>query len=148
MMVNVSLVWLAIRRIRSSHYASERRSSVRFETNLPGRLGGIAAQIRDLSLTGARIELPAGEAMAPRTQLVVIPAGEPPIELDGTVQSNWSTGNGSIMAGFEFDPGQTPARARLARMLFEERAARLPQAGAMPAATRRKRGLDRQLSAA
>jgi hypothetical protein len=74
--------------------------------------------------------------MTPATRLVVIPVGEPPIELDGTVQSNWSTGNGRIMAGFEIDPGQTPARARLARMLFEERAAKLPStAGAMPAAT-------------
>ena len=74
--------------------------------------------------------------MTPATRLVVIPVGEPPIELDGTVQSSWSTGNGWIMAGFEFDPGQTPAQARLARMLFEERAARLPTTiGAVPAAT-------------
>lgn len=136
MLVNVSLVWLAIRRIRSSHYAAERRASVRFETNLQGRLGGIEAQVRDLSLTGARIELPTGHAMTLATRLVVIPAGEPPIELDGTVQSSFSAGNGRIMAGFEFDPGQTPGRARLARLLFEERAARLPTTvGALPAAT-------------
>ena len=36
MLVNVSLVGLAIRRIRSSHYAAERRASVRFETNSAG----------------------------------------------------------------------------------------------------------------
>jgi len=137
MLVNVVLVWLAIRRIRSSLYASERRASVRFETDIPGRLDGIEAWIRDLSLTGARIELPDANVVAPIARLVVNAAGDAPIELDGTVRMNWIDREGRVMAGFEFDPGQTEARARLARMLFEERAARLPDiapslAGTLP----------------
>ena len=137
MLVNVVLVWLAIRRIRSSLYASERRSSVRFETDIPGRLDGIEAWIRDLSLTGARIELPDANVVAPIARLVVNAAGDAPIELDGTVRMNWIDREGRVMAGFEFDPGQTEARARLARMLFEQRAARLPDiapalAGTLP----------------
>jgi cellulose synthase (UDP-forming) len=126
MLVNVALVVLAIRRIRSVHYAAERRASVRFETDMPGRLGGIKARVRDLSLTGARVELPAGRAMPRARRLVVVSAGELPVKLAGKVQSSWSTSDGRVMAGFEFDPGQTAARARLARMLFEERAAKLP----------------------
>jgi cellulose synthase (UDP-forming) len=126
LLVNVALIWLAIQRIRSSHYAAERRASVRFETDIPGRLGGIKARVRDLSLTGARVELPAGRSVRLATRLVVVAAGELPVKLHGKVQSSWSTSDGRVMAGFEFDPGQTAARARLARMLFEERAARLP----------------------
>lgn len=126
MLLNVILVWLAIRRIRSSNYASERRASVRFETDIPGQLDGIEAWIRDLSLTGARVELPDTSVVAPIARLVVSVTGEAPIELDGTVRANWIDPEGRVMAGFEFDPGQTEARARLARMLFEERAARLP----------------------
>jgi Glycosyltransferases, probably involved in cell wall biogenesis len=126
MLVNVILVWLAIGRIRSSNYASERRASVRFETDIPGQLDGIEGWIRDLSLTGARVELPDASVVASIARLVVSVAGDAPIELDGAVQANWIDSEGRVMAGFEFDPGQTEARARLARMLFEERATRLP----------------------
>jgi cellulose synthase (UDP-forming) len=126
MLVNVVLVLLAIRRIRSSQYAAERRASIRFETDIPGRLDGTEAWIRDLSLTGARVELPDSSVVAPIARLVVDAAGDTPIELDGTVRARWIDTEGRHMAGFEFDPGQTSARARLARMLFEERAARLP----------------------
>lgn len=127
MLVNVVLVWLAIRRIRSSQYAAERRASVRFETDIPGRLDGIEAWVRDLSLTGARVEVPDASAVGPIGVLVVDAARNAPIELDGTVRESWIDGAGRVMVGFEFDPGQTAARARLARMLFEERAARLPE---------------------
>jgi hypothetical protein len=130
LMLNVVLVWLAIRRIRSSQYAAERRSSVRFETDVPGRLDGIEAWIRDLSLTGARVELPEASIVAPVARLVVDAAQGPPIELSGRVRTSWVDHEGRVMAGFEFDPGQTAARARLARMLFEERAARLPETAA------------------
>ena len=127
LLLNVALVWLAIRRIRSSQYAAERRSSVRFTTDFPGRLDGIEAWVRDLSLTGARVELPDASFVAPISRLVVDAPIGPPIELDGTIRSTWTDGDGRVMAGFEFNDGQTSVRARLARMLFEERAARLPE---------------------
>ena len=127
MLLNVALVWLAIRRIRSSQYAAERRASVRFETDFPGRIDGIEAWVRDLSLTGARVELPDASIVASVCRLVVEAPSGPPIELDGTIRTTWIDRAGRVMAGFEFNDGQTAVRARLARMLFEERAARLPE---------------------
>jgi cellulose synthase (UDP-forming) len=124
--VNVALVWLAIRRIRAQRFASERRSSVRFATDLPGRLDGIEGWIRDLSLTGARIQLPAGAEVATDTHLVVdSPHG--PIELRGLTRSAWADadGNGRLV-GFEFTPGQFDTRARLALTLFGASAAAAP----------------------
>jgi cellulose synthase (UDP-forming) len=54
---NFGLLLTAIRRIRDARFAGERRSSVRFDVQLPGRLNGIDCLIRDVSLTGARVEL-------------------------------------------------------------------------------------------
>lgn len=71
--------------------------------------------------------MPDASAVGPIGVLVVDVARNAPIELDGTVRESWIDGAGRVMVGFEFDPGQTAARARLARMLFEERAARLPE---------------------
>jgi cellulose synthase (UDP-forming) len=137
MLVNVGLIWLAIRRIRSADYAAERRVSVRFETDIAGRLDGIEAWVRDLSLTGARVEVPDASVVAPQARLVVDATDDTPIELHGTVRTTWTDGAGRVMVGFEFSPDQTAARARLARMLFDERAARRPEdvvAGPLPAA--------------
>jgi cellulose synthase (UDP-forming) len=118
MLVNVGLVTLAIRRIRASRYAAERRSSVRFATDLPGRIDGIEAWIRDLSLTGARVELPTAAVIAPAGRLIVDSGAAGPIELSGTTRSSWVDRHGRTMVGFEFDEGQFDARARLALALF------------------------------
>lgn len=118
MLVNVALVWLAIRRIRASRFASERRSSVRFETDLPARVDGIEAWVRDLSLTGARLELPALDAIAPGTRLQVETRDAGVLELAGSVRSGWTDADGRQMVGFEFDEGQYDVRARLALSLF------------------------------
>ncbi len=126
MIVNVVLVWLAIRRIRASQYAAERRSSVRFATDLPGRLDGIEAWVRDLSLTGARVEVPSLAAIAPQARLVVESRAGAPIELDGTTRATWTDHDGRDMVGFEFDQGQFDERARLALALFGATAAAAP----------------------
>lgn len=120
MVVNVALVWLAIRRVRDLRYAGERRSSVRFPTRLLGRLDGIEATVLDLSLTGARVGLPPGSAaaIAPATRLTVEVAGGPPIELAGTARTSWVDRDGRAMVGFEFDADQDEARARLALAIF------------------------------
>ncbi len=118
MLVNVALVTLAIRRIRASRYAAERRSSVRFTTDLPGRIDGIEAWVHDLSLTGARVELPDAGAIAPVGNLVVDAGVAGSIELSGTVRATWIDRQGRTMVGFEFDEDQFDARARLALSLF------------------------------
>lgn len=118
MLVNVGLVWLAIRRIRASRFASERRASVRFETDLPARIDGIEAWVRDLSLTGARLEVPAGAAIAPDARLLVETRDAGVLELVGGVRASWTDPGGRSMVGFEFDEGQYDVRARLALSLF------------------------------
>jgi hypothetical protein len=118
MLFNVGLVWLAIRRVRSAQYAGERRGSVRFATDLGGRLDGVQAHIVDLSLTGGRVVLPADAAVAPSTRLTVDLAGSDSIELEGVVRSQWVAADGRTMIGFEFAPGQHTKRARLALALF------------------------------
>ena len=118
MLVNVALVWLAIRRIRAARYAGERRASVRFATDLPGRLDGIEAWVRDLSLTGARIELPSSGVVAEHGSLVVDAGRDRTIELTGTMRASWTDAEGRSMVGFEFDEGQFAARAALTLVLF------------------------------
>jgi cellulose synthase (UDP-forming) len=121
MLVNVGLVWLAIHRIRASRFAAERRSSVRFATDFAGRVDGVEAWVRDLSLTGARLEVPDASVIAPDASLIVDVPGET-IELEGLVRTTWTDRVGRTMVGFEFVEGQYPARARLALALFGARA--------------------------
>ncbi len=121
MVVNVGLVWLAIHRVRASRYAAERRSSVRFATDFSGRVDGIETWVRDLSLTGARLEVPDASVIAPTGRLVVEAGGGRPIVLDGVARTTWTDRAGRTMVGFEFVEGQYPARARLALALFGAR---------------------------
>jgi cellulose synthase/poly-beta-1,6-N-acetylglucosamine synthase-like glycosyltransferase len=133
MLINVALLWLAIRRIRSPLYAGERRSSVRFATDLHGRLDGVEASIRDVSLTGARIELPGSSAIVGHGRLVVDVPGGPPLAFTGATRSTWAGDAGGTLVGFEFDEGQNAARAHLALALFraaDKRSSFLPATAA------------------
>ena len=121
MVVNVGLVWLAIHRVRAARYAAERRSSVRFATDFAGRIDGVEAQVRDLSLTGARLEVPDASAIASTARLVVDAGAGRAIVLEGVARSRWTDRAGRTMVGFEFADGQYPARARLALALFGAR---------------------------
>lgn len=121
MLINVGLVWLAIHRIRASRFAAERRSSVRFATDFSGRVDGVEAWVRDLSLTGARLEVPDASAIAADAHLIVDTPGDA-IELQGVARSSWTDRVGRTMVGFEFLEGQYPARAQLALALFGARA--------------------------
>ena len=118
MLVNVGLVWLAIRRIRADKYAPERRSSVRFETDLAARVDGIEAWVRDLSLTGARVEVPPGVNLAPATRLTVDTGDGQSLDLHGSIRGRWTDPDGATILGFEFDDGQYDVRACLALTLF------------------------------
>jgi cellulose synthase (UDP-forming) len=118
MLVNVVLVWLAIRRVRSPRYAAERRSSVRFATDMAGRLDGIEARVLDVSLTGARVSIPEDAAVAPESRLVIDLPGRDTIELRATVRSMWPDRGGATMLGIEFGSGQSLDRARLALAIF------------------------------
>ncbi|MFL5679807.1 MAG: glycosyltransferase [Chloroflexota bacterium] len=117
LVVNVFLLILAIRRVRNLRFAPERRASVRFETDLPGLVGGAACRVLDLSLTGAllrtREPLQAGQARTLEIEL-----GGEPVTLAAFVRSVRPTSSGDVAAGLEFDAGQHRARAKLALGLF------------------------------
>jgi cellulose synthase/poly-beta-1,6-N-acetylglucosamine synthase-like glycosyltransferase len=138
MLVNVAILWLAVRRIRADRYAPERRSSVRFETDLAGRVDGIEAWLRDLSLTGARLEVPVDAAIAPSTTLLIDTPGGPPLTIAGAVRARWTEADGTTMVGFEFAEGKVQERARLALALFESgtRAAYPPAVELVPSPLR------------
>ena len=108
MLVNVGLVWLAIRRIRATRYAAERRSSVRFATDIPGRVDGIETWVRDLSLTGARLEVPDAAVIAPTGRLVVEAGGGRPIVLDGVARTTWTDRSRPDDGGLRVRRGPVP----------------------------------------
>ena len=123
--VNAGLVWVAIRRVSSLRYAGERRSAVRFAVDVPGWIDGAAASVQDVSVGGALI--------AAEQPLVEREAHLVSFELPGGTTSLWSTIRSSRRAesgeyhyALEFEPGQYPARAALARTVF---AGRYPVAG-------------------
>jgi len=117
LVVNVFLLVLAIRRVRNLRFAPERRASVRFETDMPGLVGGMPCRVLDLSLTGARLTtrepLQAGQPGALEIEL-----GGEPVSLDAFVRSVRPLPNGDVAVGLEFEAGQHAGRARLALGLF------------------------------
>ncbi|HET7490035.1 MAG TPA: glycosyltransferase [Acidimicrobiales bacterium] len=120
--VNAVFVLVAIGRVRSERFAGERRASVRFATNLSGRLDEAACRIWDVSLTGTQLSLPVVHADwvaegGDRTWRVSIPLGDRDIELDAVVRSVRPLDH-AVVVGMEFLPGQDEVRARLALALF------------------------------
>ena len=117
MLFNVVLTWLAIDRIRSLRYAPERRASVRFGVELPALLDNLAAETRDLSMSGAKvvaaIEIAAGSVI----DLTLDPDGVP-VMLRAIVRSVHHERGGGYQHGLEFLPGQHAARAQLTLSLF------------------------------
>jgi cellulose synthase (UDP-forming) len=123
--VNATLVWIAIRRVSSLRYAGERRSAVRFAVDVHGWIDGAPASVQDVSVGGALIA--AEQPLVERESHLVS------FELPGGTTSLWSTIRSSRRAesgeyhyALEFEPGQYPARAALARTVF---AGRYPVAG-------------------
>ena len=118
--LNIVLLVLAIRRIRSMRYAAERRASFRFETSFDGRLGGLPCRVTDVSLTGARVEM-AGLVSGMAHQVLVVDLDGGELMLDTDVRSRRLDADG-VVCGLEFLPGQHQARARLSLALFHHEA--------------------------
>lgn len=118
--VNTVLVVYAIARVRSFRYGAERRCSVRFPIALQGRFADRSCEIRDLSLTGALLVLPASAVARPGAappQLTILLSGTS-ITLDANVRSQQALGSGLLLCGVEFQPGQYGPQGRLALALF------------------------------
>jgi cellulose synthase/poly-beta-1,6-N-acetylglucosamine synthase-like glycosyltransferase len=74
--VNFSLLTIALRRIRAAQYAGNRRASFRFDVFLRGELDGQPCIIRDVSLTGARVESSASGLQHDQRVDLVLQAGD------------------------------------------------------------------------
>jgi cellulose synthase (UDP-forming) len=87
--VALGFVVAAIRRVRDPAYATERRDGHRFLAALPATLGGEPAQVLDVSLGGAQVEMAgAGVAVGEDTELAVtVPDRAEPVRLRAVVRS-------------------------------------------------------------
>jgi hypothetical protein len=115
---DLALVLAAIGRIRSSRFSANRRASTRLPVEVVGKLLGLSCEIRDLSVTGARVLIkasPPDDAGPVRLAL----------DLEGTrivflclVRRLTAFGLSSWDVGLEFEAGQELEIARLAVALF------------------------------
>jgi cellulose synthase (UDP-forming) len=119
LIVNAALVGIAIRRVRALRYAHERRASVRFELDIDGELEDEPARVRDLSLTGARVEM--RHAVVGTAPMLEVRLGGTAISLRTHVRSYRGEPNEPGVYGLEFAPGQHAALAALALALFATR---------------------------
>ena len=125
LVVNAGLTWLAIRRIRSLRFAAERRSAVRFAVDVPGWIDGGEAIVQDVSVGGALVAT-ATPLVERDVHLVSFDLPSGTTSLWAQIRSSRRAASGEYHYALEFEPGQFPARASLARTVF---AGRYPVAG-------------------
>ncbi|MGH8992939.1 MAG: PilZ domain-containing protein, partial [Acidimicrobiia bacterium] len=133
LLFNGVLVGVAMARIRSDRFAGERRASVRFGVDAVALLDGRVCQVRDLSLTGARVVLPGREidltAAEAKNLTFSVDLGRP-LAVQVEVRSCRTGPEGTAM-GLQFCDGQDEERAELALALFhsETDPERVPEHG-------------------
>jgi cellulose synthase (UDP-forming) len=121
---NGSLMLLTITRIHSARFADDRRDSYRHPVHVLGHLDGRPAEIADLSLTGARVEVPRHRAPALGDSATLA------IRVDGRVATFRARAvtlrpvgleppdSFRAFVGLDFDPDQLGSQAQLAVGLF------------------------------
>lgn len=126
---NLGFLLAAIGRIRAPRFSGNRRASARIETVVPAVFEGRRGWVADLSVTGARIVLPASEleggGSAPASSdgtggrlRLELPGASEGIELSVSVRRRVPRPDGSLELGLAFEPGQLEAIARLAVAVF------------------------------
>jgi cellulose synthase (UDP-forming) len=123
--VNAGLTWMAIRRVRSLRFAAERRSAVRFAIDVPGWIDGSSAAVQDVSVGGALVAT-ASPLVERDAHLVSFELATGTTSLWAQIRSSRRAPSGEHHYALEFEPGQYPSRAALARAVF---AGRYPVAG-------------------
>jgi cellulose synthase (UDP-forming) len=125
LVVNACLTWLAIRRVRSLRFAAERRSAVRFAIDVPGWIDGQPAAVQDVSVGGALVATTA-PLVEREAHLVSFELPTGTTSLWAAIRSSRRAASGEHHYALEFEPGQYPAKAALARAVF---GGRYPVAG-------------------
>jgi len=120
LVINSLLIGLAILRVGSDRFGSDRRSSVRFDASLPGLLGGTPCSVDDISLAGAQISMPSGALAgigSTKPAALKISLGDGTYDLRVIARSERAVKD-HVVVGVEFLRGQENEQARLALALF------------------------------
>jgi cellulose synthase (UDP-forming) len=115
--VNAAFIAMAVLRVRSPQFATERRTGVRFNTELDGMIGGAPCRIVDLSLGGALIEVPS-LSLVPERAILAIGPGTLNLRIDSEVRIHRAGANGRVAYGLRFTSAHPRDRARIALALF------------------------------
>ncbi len=119
LVLNFTLLTMAVRRIRDPRFAANRRASVRFEVRLFGSFNGLRCEIEDLSATGAQALLVDGRAdeVPDRAELeLVLPDGAV-ARMRCEVRRRLERPDG-LEVGLEFEEGQRDGAALIALSLL------------------------------
>jgi len=120
LVVNATLVWIAVRRVESLRFAAERRSAVRFAIDVPGSIDGMEASVLDASVGGALVATE-GELPMRQAHLLSFELPHGITSLWARVRSSRRAASGEHHHALEFEPGQFAARGALARAIFDGR---------------------------
>jgi cellulose synthase (UDP-forming) len=115
---NLGLVLAAIGRIRSSRFSANRRSSTRLPVEVSGQLLGAPCDVRDLSVTGARVVVSAAVAADPGSVWLSLDLDGTKVEFSCMLRRQTAVASGAWDLGLEFETGQEAEIARLAVALF------------------------------
>lgn len=124
--LNVSLLVLAIRRIRDPRFASDRRAGVRFGVRLFGAVNGAHCEIEDLSTTGAKVLLTSATTFEPEDGAlgVNLPDGRT-LRLDCQVRRRIDREDG-LELGLQFIEGQRATLGQISLALLHQHEDELP----------------------
>lgn len=113
---NAAFLGAALHRIRSPKFATERRAAARFPASGRILVDDVAAQVRNLSLTGGQLTTTVDLQPGSKVRLDLDPMMSGPVE--AWVRSSHPVEQGHRI-GVEFSTLTTGQRARLARGLFQ-----------------------------
>jgi cellulose synthase (UDP-forming) len=119
--LNVSLLVLAIRRIRDPRFAGDRRAGVRLGVRLFGVVNGARCEIEDLSTTGAKVLMTSAVTFAPDEAAlgVILPDGRT-LHLDCEVRRRIDREDG-LELGLQFREGQRATLGQISLALLHQR---------------------------
>ena len=124
LLMNLTLLTMAVRRISDPRFATNRRASVRFGVRLFGTVGPARCEIEDLSTAGAKLLLarPKATQVPDQTELTIeLPNGDRPV-LTARVKRRLDRIDG-FEIGLEFDDGQQQTMALIALALLQHQEA-------------------------
>ncbi len=117
MAVNLALLLAAIGRIRSSRFAGNRRAGTRLPVRVLARLAGLNGELLDLSVSGARIRLPAPVDEEAGELWLTLDFPSTQVELQVDVRRTRIV-DGQAVLGLSFRAGQEQSIAAMAVAVF------------------------------